>query len=151
MKDNGVPKLQKLIVPEEIDSCHRMVFVGRDKLLLATAKLTLQLVDLSSSENEMKVMHTFGQEHKFDIEDSIHLMDASADGRYAVVGDHQSKIVVVDLESLEVHSVLPRYKSHPTALAFHPNSALIVVAYSDHKVPNTYLLLAKVPSLAWGY
>merc|ERR1712071_433270 len=77
------------IVPEEIDSCHRMVFVGRDKLLLATAKLTLQLVDLSSSENEMKVMHTFGQEHKFDIE-GIHLMDASAYGRYAVVGDHQA-------------------------------------------------------------
>lgn len=110
-----------------------MLFVGRDKLLLVTSKQTMQLFDLSSSDG-IKAVHTFDAEQKFQFEDAIHLLDASADGRFAVVADHQSKIVVVDLKSLELHSVLPRYKSHPTALAFHPNSKLIVVAYSDHKV-----------------
>jgi len=130
---NGAPKLQKRFMPDEVGCCHRMLFVGRDKLLLVTAKQTMQLFDLSSS-SEIKAVHTFCPEQKFQFEDSIHLMDASADGRFAVVADHQSKIVVVDLKSLELHSVLPRYKSHPTALAFHPNSKLIVVAYSDHKI-----------------
>lgn len=116
-----------------------MLFVGRDKLLLVTAKQTMQLLDFTPA-GEIKAVHTFGAEQKFQFEDSIHLMDASADGRFAVVADHQSKIVVVDLKSLELHSVLPRYKSHPTALAFHPNSKLIVVAYSDHKVPFRILI-----------
>lgn len=101
--------------------------------MAATPKQTLDLLEISPS-GSMAIVHTFDKTNGLAIEDAIHLMDCSADGRYAVVADHKSVIIVFDLKSMNVHSVLPRYKSHPTALAFHPLSTLLVVAYADHKV-----------------
>ena len=105
------------------------------RLLMATPKSTLQLVDISSSQS-MKVIHTFSHDSidRFVMEDCVHLMDCSSDGQLAVVADHKSNIVVVDLKSFKVHATLPRYKSHPTALAFNPSSHLLVVSYADHKI-----------------
>ena len=104
------------------------------RLLMATPKMTLQLTDVCSS-GSIKLVHTFSHEtSKFTMEDCIHLMDCSGDGRLAAVADHTSNIVILDLKSLKVHATLPRYKSHPTALAFNPSSDLLVVSYADHKI-----------------
>lgn len=101
---------------------------------MATPKLTLQLVDVSSTE-PMKLVHTFNRESsKFIMEDCIHLMDCSSDGRFAAVADHKSNIVILDLQSFKIYVTLPRYQSHPTALAFNPSCDLMVVAYADHKI-----------------
>ena len=133
-------KLQKLVLPEEAvmndSTYHRMMFLPDGRLLLATAHLTLQLLNVSAPSG-VKLVHTFRKEeqnNEFSPDDCIHLMDCSSDGRFAVVGDHKSKIIVLDMRSLKVDSILPRYPSHPTALAFHPNSSLLVVAYANHKV-----------------
>ena len=138
----GTLELKKLLPPEEVGTCHRMMFIHHSKepelsarLLMATPKPTLQLVDISSSQS-MKVIHTFSHDSidRFVMEDCVHLMDCSSDGQLAVVADHKSNIVVVDLKSFKVHATLPRYKSHPTALAFNPSSHLLVVSYADHKI-----------------
>ncbi|EFX86991.1 hypothetical protein DAPPUDRAFT_97204 [Daphnia pulex] len=137
----GTLQLKKLVPPEDVGTCHRMMFIHHPtepdlsaRLLLATPKLTLQLVDVGSS-GSMKVVHTFSRESgQFTMGDCIHLMDCSADGRLAAVADHTSNIVILDLKSYKVHATLPRYKSHPTALAFHPSSHLLVVSYADHKI-----------------
>ena len=65
-----------------------------------------------------------------------HLLEASRDGAYVAAADHAHQIHVGGgaATTMSLHCVLPRYKSHPTALAFHPNSKLLVVAYADHKV-----------------
>lgn len=136
-QSGGELKLQKLALPEEVIEAtyHRMIFLTDGRLLLATANLTLQLLSVSASSG-VKLIHTFSKEvdKQFSPEDSIHLMNSSADGHFVVVGDHKSNIIVLDMRSLKVHAVLPRYQSHPTALAFHPSSKLLVVAYSNHKV-----------------
>lgn len=137
----GTLQLKKLVPPEDVGTCHRMMFIHHPtepdlsaRLLLATPKLTLQLVDVGSS-GSMKVVHTFSRESgQFTMDDCIHLMDCSADGRLAAVADHTSNVVILDLKSYKVHATLPRYKSHPTALAFHPSSHLLVVSYADHKI-----------------
>lgn len=129
----GTLQLKKLVPPEEVGTCHRMMFIHQQeslRLVIATPELTVQLVDVSPSE--MRVVHTFNKESKFSVDDCIHLMDSN--GHYAAVADHKSTVVVLDLQSLKVHSTLPRYQSHPTALAFHPTSALLLVAYADHKI-----------------
>lgn len=109
------------------------MFISERRLMAATPKQTLELFDIPVSGNWTSV-HTFDKSNGLVIEDGIHLMACSADGSYAAVADHKSVIIILDLNSLGVHSVLPRYKSHPTALAFHPSSTLLVVAYADHKV-----------------
>lgn len=103
---------------------------------MATPKLTIQLVELSTSSHppELRLVHTFSRQNKFIIDDCIHLMECSSDGRYAAVADNKNLIVLLDLQSLQVHATLPRYQSHPTALAFHPSGELLVVAYADHKI-----------------
>ena len=114
-----------------------MIFIGSDKLLLATPTLTLELLSVTSSGHDtpIKVLQTLDKENGgFEPEDCIHLMDVSRDGRFVAVAGHTAKIHVINVETLTIHSILPRYKSHPTALAFHPNSRLLVVAYADHKV-----------------
>ena len=140
-----MPQLHKLAIPSQVGPCHRLVFIGTDQLLLATPQLTLQLLSIPSSSSSsavddnsvgsVKLVDTLDKDQGgFEARDCIHLMDASKDGRYAAVADHSGTIVLVDMKSLTVHSTLPRYKSHPTAMAFHPASKLIVVAYADHKV-----------------
>lgn len=136
-------KLVKLTVPEEVEpSIHRMMFLSKGKkLLLANAKLEVQLLDLDGGRVEL--VHTF---EDFKAEDSIHLMDTSLDASFAALADHKSSITILDMKSMKIHATLPRYKSHPTALAFHPNSKLLVVAYADHKVfkLNSSLFLKKM-------
>lgn len=135
LQSSGTLELKKLLPPEEVNTCHRMMFIHQgDRLLMATPELSVQLVEVSSNPSEMRLVHTFSRENKLLLEDCIHLMDCSSDGRYAAVADNKSVIVVLDLQSLKVHSTLPRYQSHPTALAFHPDSGLLVVAYADHKI-----------------
>ena len=131
-------KLVKLSVPEEVEpSIHRMMFLSKGKkLLLANAKLEIQLLDLDGGRVEL--VHTF---EDFKAEDSIHLMDTSLDASFAAVADHKSSITILDMKSFKIHATLPRYNSHPTALAFHPNSKLLVVAYADHKVFFKYVFL----------
>ncbi len=135
----GTLQLKKLLPPEEVSTCHRMMFIHHQdseqksrRLLVATPELAVQLVDVSPAET--RFVHTFSRENKFIVDDCIHLMDSSSDGQFAALADHKSTIVVLDLQSLKVHSTLPRYQSHPTALAFHPTSALLVVVYADHKI-----------------
>lgn len=137
----GTLQLKKLLPPEEVSTCHRMMFIHQcgsepARLLLATPKSTLQLIDVSSTE-PMKLVHTFNRETtngKFAMEDCIHLMDCSSDGRFAAVADHKSNVVVLDVQSFQMYVTLPRYQSHPTALAFNPSCDLMVVAYADHKI-----------------
>ena len=119
---------------EVTTTCHQMVFVGHNRLLIATPKLTVQLLDLEGET--ARLVHTFSSDDdkQFHLEDSVYLMDCSRDGHYAAIADHRNQVLVLDLEALAVHSVLPRYQSHPTALAFHPRGGLLVVAYSDHKI-----------------
>ena len=136
MQGGGSLSVKKLTMPTEevTTTCHQMVFVGHNRLLIATPKLTVQLLDLT--EDTVRLLHTFSAEEdkQFRLEDCVHLMDCSRDGRYAACADHRNQVLVLDLESLAEHSILPRYHSHPTALAFHPRGALLVVAYADHKI-----------------
>ena len=147
--NGGTLQLKKLVLPEGVSTtCHRMMFIHQqNRLLMATAELTVQLLDLTDAGGGgAKLVHTFDRENRLPIDDSIHLMDCSSGGggggHYAAVADNSGKVVVLDLKSLAVHSTLPRYQSHPTALAFHPASAVLVVAYADHKIVE-YDVLAR--------
>ena len=100
---------------------------------MATANKTVEVWSVTA-ENIVKVSHSFGKEEGLDAGDCIHLMDTTSDGKYACVADHHGNIFLLDLQFYKLHSKMPRYKSHPTALAFNPAGIFIVVAYSDHNV-----------------
>ncbi|XP_018569516.1 U3 small nucleolar RNA-associated protein 4 homolog [Anoplophora glabripennis] len=71
-----------------------------------------------------------------DLSDTVTFLTVSACGKYLVAADPCSNIVVWvrKNEKWNSHCKLPKYQYPPTAMAIHPNTACLVVAYSDNSI-----------------
>lgn len=118
--------------------CHQMIFMPRpntremSKLALVKDDGTIQLIGVNAAPQLL------GTLVPSNMEDTIHLIAASADGKYLATADHQSNVNVFEITSanIKLHCTLPKQRTQPTALAFHPNTCdlSLVVIYSDKQL-----------------
>lgn len=58
----------------------------------------------------------------------------SRDGQWCAASGRDHRVLIFSLDALQIHCVLPRFVSPPTAMAFHPTKPLVCVALASRHV-----------------
>lgn len=135
-RDMQEPLLNKMKdIPEEVGPCQHIRFTPDSNCaVLATNSLKIIVLRLVRDGGDSTIRYTRKLIKEKRLEDRVFLMDISSNGQFLVAADHKSNIVVWTLAMGKFYCSLPRYKCPPTALAIHPETNNLVVAYSDHNV-----------------
>ncbi|XP_060535063.1 U3 small nucleolar RNA-associated protein 4 homolog [Cylas formicarius] len=130
--EDGVPELIKMDdLKGGEDPCVQAVFVG-EQLVCALSVGTLAVYDLT--DEEVSLAQTI--DHRDELSDTVTFLGASSCGKYLVAADGGGNVTIWTKRNREWrnYSRLPRYEVPPTALAVHPVTLNLVVAYADGKV-----------------
>lgn len=113
---------------------------NNEYLVVANKNKTIIVVELQSDENVrlLSVLNTDGAV----LEDLIHLISISDDGRFIVTADRMSNIAV--WKDYKYYCALPKYNNcSPTAMAINNSQQCVVVSYADHKIVEFSLVKKK--------
>ncbi|XP_069701427.1 U3 small nucleolar RNA-associated protein 4 homolog isoform X2 [Periplaneta americana] len=147
--ENGKPVLQKVPIMFEVASAHRILF-NSDSTRAIVATSTGDIVIIQLSGDEPVLEHVFHPQDDKTLKDAVHLLTISQDGQFIVAGDHKSNIAVWTTSNWKHYCSLPRYKCAPTALAVQPQTNVLVIVYSDHKIVEYSLSSRKYTSFSRG-
>lgn len=110
-------------------SAHRIVFTPDEKFLVIATSCQ-KIVVISLDEDSVSLYHAWDDY----TEESIHQLSVSPNSKLVAVADLSYKITVLGVESKEVVSQLPSYKSTVTAMTFTPDSRNLITAHADQKI-----------------
>ncbi|KAK2193045.1 hypothetical protein NP493_18g10014 [Ridgeia piscesae] len=99
-------------------------------LVSLTCEGTVQVFDMSGEQPKLEAT----LQSPSDGGNGVHLLAVNPSGKYIATGDHSNNVHIYSLKKLKHDCSLPQYAFQPTALAFHPSSPELVVAYSDRRI-----------------
>ncbi|XP_039619444.1 U3 small nucleolar RNA-associated protein 4 homolog [Polypterus senegalus] len=125
----NIKKVQNL--PKVLYSAHQLQFsADSSKLFIASAQAAVHV--LSIFETECKHLHTFHP--KSDVSEPVHLLSASANGRWLAAASQNCEINIYDLKKLKHHCGVPVYSANPSAMEIHPETDNLLIVYSDRQI-----------------
>ncbi|XP_064414664.1 U3 small nucleolar RNA-associated protein 4 homolog [Latimeria chalumnae] len=118
-------------VPKVVRSAHQLLFsVDSKRLFVASDQSSVHLIDLSQSD--CKHLHTF--KPKSGTSEPVVLLAASVDGKWLAAASHTCEIEIYNLKQLKHHCTVPLYNCIPSAMAIHPQTNNLVIAYADQQI-----------------
>nr|XP_006641226.1 PREDICTED: cirhin [Lepisosteus oculatus] len=125
----GITRVSKL--PKVLRSAHKLHFsADSTKLFVASRKSNVHVIALSQSE--CSYVHTF--KPKSGCAEAIHLLAASADGKWLAAASKSCEIHIYNVQKLKHHCTVPVYSSLPSAMAIHPKTNNLVVVHADQQI-----------------
>lgn len=142
--DGKVSKVTPLKMASDIDAAHEMVFIsegGRStcrRLLTASCQGQLQVIDLDTVEGATELVVSLdvpvSQNATISSRRSTScLLASSTDGQLGAVS-FDGMVHIFNLDGLQYHGSLPVLSSQPTAIAFMPNSLVLVVTCVNNMI-----------------
>ncbi|XP_066570077.1 U3 small nucleolar RNA-associated protein 4 homolog isoform X1 [Amia ocellicauda] len=126
----SVTKVSKL--PKVLRSAHQLHFsADSSRLFVASGPATVHMVTVS--QPECKYVHTF-KPKTVGLTESIHLLAASADGKWLATASKGCDIHVYNVQKMKYHCTVPLYNSLPSAMAIHPKTNNLVVVHADQQM-----------------
>ncbi|XP_041124501.1 U3 small nucleolar RNA-associated protein 4 homolog [Polyodon spathula] len=125
----SITKVSKL--PKVLRSAHQLQFsADSSKLFVASERATIHVISLSRSE--CKHVHTF--KPKSGSSAPVHLVAASADGKWLTSANRHCEVNVYNLKKLKHHCTVPVYNSLPSAMAVHPETNNLLITHADQQM-----------------
>ncbi|KAI4471576.1 u3 small nucleolar rna-associated protein 4 [Holotrichia oblita] len=127
------PKIKRIKhLPAECGAAIKLIFTPLNKeLIVILLSGDIIILDLDKVVVRQKIeASTF-------FRDTVFHSTISIDGRYLVVADTQSNIIIWARNAANTwkfYHKLPQYKFAPTAMEIQPTTTNIWIAYSDHKI-----------------
>ncbi|GIX81684.1 hypothetical protein CDAR_235501 [Caerostris darwini] len=124
-----VPSLNKIVLPNEIPCSTTILLFNSEStklILYAQNKIFIVKCDIMQSTLESTI--------ETDANDEVRLMEISNNSDYLACGYKSGNVVILNLNTLKIHSKLPLYKCQATALKFDPSSENLIAVYSDRKI-----------------
>ncbi|CAB3981633.1 U3 small nucleolar RNA-associated 4 homolog [Paramuricea clavata] len=137
-KSSAVQRVKFL--PEEIVPGHRMKFT-KDclKLITITNRKSLQIIHLDTDSItvetvEFPVNNTTIDHRDLDPDSPVTVLAISSDGTLCASADIAGSIQVFDVQNTKHHCTLPRFSRQITAMAFQPETNILVLVNTDKEV-----------------
>ncbi|XP_030138411.4 U3 small nucleolar RNA-associated protein 4 homolog [Taeniopygia guttata] len=122
-----VPKVPKLLPP-----AYQLQFsAGSDSLFVASARGSVHVFQLLEPGG-CKHLHTLRPPSG--CSEAVYLLAPSADGRWLAAVSGDWAIHIYNLKCFKHHCMVPRYDCAVSALAIHPTTNNLVIAYSDQQL-----------------
>ncbi|XP_051661559.1 U3 small nucleolar RNA-associated protein 4 homolog [Manacus candei] len=122
-----VPKVPKLLLP-----AYQLQFsADSNSLFVASARGSVHVVQLLEPGG-CKHLHTLRPPSG--CSEAVYLLAPSADGHWLAAVSGDWAIHVYNLKSFKHHCVVPTYSCAASALAIHPSTNNLVIAYSDQQL-----------------
>ncbi|NXP48615.1 UTP4 protein, partial [Heliornis fulica] len=122
-----VPKVPKLLLP-----AYQLQFsADSSSLLVASAQGSVHVLQLMEPGG-CKPLHTFRPPSGS--HEAVYLLAASADGHWVAAVGGDWAINIYNLKCFKHHCTVPTYGCAVTALAIHPVTNNLVIAYSDQQL-----------------
>jgi len=138
-------KLRTRRTPCCLPAAYTLCFTKDSKRLIAGClDSSIMVYDLQKHEvaanfDEFQRQRDDYDDEEDDMEDDIanqdgilHILCVSNDNKRLAACDHLNRINVFNLETLKLECTLPRPKNSPTAMSFHPDNNILVVACASN-------------------
>ncbi|XP_019876359.1 U3 small nucleolar RNA-associated protein 4 homolog [Aethina tumida] len=134
-QEDNKPALRKVQLENANVQCNKAIFTkDSSQLILAPCEGGLAVYTMGEDSVSLSQEITFASS---EISDSVTHLISSDCGKYLVVGDASSNIVILHhykTDGWRTHCKLPKYSESVTAIGLHSSLQNIVVSYSDNKI-----------------